>query len=308
MTECRPEFPRTARGRRGYEVEAVDVVVAGLVDELAGARADGRELRTEIERLHGYIRDRWEAEARQEEAAGPRGAHVVPAAARAGEVPAAAQQTAERRLAAAAARVAEAERVFGERLDLVEEEAARRLAAADAEAGERLAAAERLAAQRLASADTMADEVLADAGRRADGLLGRARREAGAVLRSARGRYEQVMVRAHERADRAAAVALRDLQQSAARSTDPARAREALELKAAYLRTFAEVSRTALDGVLAPALRDLDVLLGDAAPDGAGQDLVRAEVDPTGGIRVLPTQASPPTTPIRLPRLRATAG
>lgn len=110
-------------------------------------------------------------------------------------------------------------------------------------------------------------------------------------------------MQAHRRADEAAELALHDFEDAAYQSADSGRARAELDMKAAYLRTFATVSRAALHAALEVTGREFDRLLApgaprtqaargaDSAPDTQDDvfpgEVVRIGAQPTGEARVI---------------------
>ena len=225
-------FARTPWGHRGYDEAGVDAFADQVAKDLAAAEAEIGDLRAEVDRLHTYIRRQWAAVAAAE-AAGDRSAgrpgELVSPTAQARAVLTQAQEIAERRLAEADDRLAEA-------------------------------------AQRLSRADVLAEQVLAEARAEADGRRARAADDARRLLLGARSRYEDIVVRAHQRADRAAELAVGELEDhDVTRDSGTGRARAELEVKAAYLRTFAKVSRAALQAALDVTAREFDRLLGASA-------------------------------------------
>jgi len=290
------DFPRTGWGHRGYEEAAVDDFVSHAEQELTAANTHIDDLRLEVDRLHRYIRRQWAAVAAAESgpggvaalggsalgspggsapggsalgsagaAASAAGSRSATPAAQARAVLTQAQEIAERRLAEAADRMAEADRTAAARLAHADREVADRLAEADEVATRRIRQAELTAADRLDRVDGVADEVLGDARREALLRRARAQEDAARLLAVARSRYEDIVIRAHQRADQAAEQALHDFEHAAAETADASRARAALEMKAAYLRTFAKVSRTALQAALEITGREFDRLLGATA-------------------------------------------
>jgi cell division septum initiation protein DivIVA len=118
--------------------------------------------------------------------------------------------------------------------------------------------AQEIADRRLAQAD----ERLAEAETIAEQVLTEAHSDSTRLLLVARSRYEDIVIRAHQRADRAAELALDEFEHHDGRGTDDAgRVRAELEVKAAYLRTFAKVSRAALQAALDVTAREFDRLL-----------------------------------------------
>ena len=266
----RPQFPRTAWGHRGYDEATVDAFARDAVVTVTAAELEVEELRSEIDRLHRYIRRQWAAIAAATDGGPvPPDANGASPAARARAVLAHANELAQRHVAGAARRVEEAERQAAERLAAADAEAARRIAAAEASGAVRVARAEDVASQRLASADAMAEEVLAEAGRRAAHRLRRASEDARRVTTEARARYEDLLVGAHARADRAATVALHRYEARAAVEDDPVRAGELRDLRVAYLRTLAQVSRDAMASVVASSVREFDDLLAQVGEEEA---------------------------------------
>jgi hypothetical protein len=286
------ELPRTPWGRRGYDEAAVEALLAGVNQDLADADDQIDDLRGEVDRLHRYIRRQWAAVAAAEAAGKPRGRHAVDApdddlyrlsahgrgsagpegaspSAQARAVLTQAQEIAERRLAEADARLAEAERLATARLTEAEREAdagARAtLADAEAAAAERLAAADEASGHRLARTERMAEKVLLEAEEEARTRKATAVDGARRLLVLARARYEDIIVRAHQRADHAAELALDDLEPIEGQAGTEEHERRELEAKAAYLRTFAKVSRSALQAALDLSGREFDQLLGDEA-------------------------------------------
>jgi hypothetical protein len=265
----RPAFPKTSWGHRGYDEATVDAFARDAVIKLSAADREVEELRAEIDRLHRYIRRQWATIAAGEREGPAADAEGASPAAQARAVLAHANEIAQRHVAAAARRSAEAERQAEGRLAAADAEAARRVAAADATGAGHIGRAEEVASQRLASADAMAEEVLAEAGRRAAHRLRRASDAARRVMTEARAQYEDLVIRAHGRADQAATVAVHEYERQAGESDDPAAAAALLEVRAAYLQTFAQVSRDALESVLASSGREFDDLLAQAGEEEA---------------------------------------
>ncbi len=265
-------FTRTPWGHRGYDEAGVDAFADQVAKDLAAAETEIGDLRAEVDRLHKYIRRQWAAVAAAE-AAGDRSAgriarpgDLVSPAAQARAVLSQAQEIAERRLAEADGRLAEADRVAAERLRAADEQALARLVETDDAVTRQLADGDQLAAERLSRADTIAEQVLAEAREQADRRRAGATADARRLLLAARSRYEDIVVRAHQRADRAAEMAVDELENpDAATNSDESRARAELEVKAAYLRTFAKVSRAALQAALDVTAREFERLLGASA-------------------------------------------
>jgi DivIVA domain-containing protein len=262
------EFPRTGWGRRGYDEVAVDAFMAQVSRDLTAADEEITDLRGEVDRLHQYIRRQWAAVAAAERAAARATGAPLPEPGEAGpSTPAAqaravltqAQELADRRLAQADQRLAEAEREAAERVALAEQVARRRIAEADEEASRRIGRAEAAAAQRLSAGERLAEEALGNARQESDHRRAQSRDDVRRLLHQARTRYADIVTRAHRRADRAAEAALGEFGERP--GDDAARARIELEMKAAYLRTFAKVSRAALTVALDVTAREFDGLL-----------------------------------------------
>jgi hypothetical protein len=288
---AKPAFPRTTWGHRGYEEAAVDAFTRDATVRLHAADAEVDELRSEIDRLHRYIRRQWATIAAAGEADGARHDPVADAnspAAQARAVLAHANEIAQRHIAAANRRGEEVDRQAEGKLAAADAEAARRVAAAEAAGAARIGRAEELAGQRLASADAMAEEVLAEAGRRAANRLRRATEEARRVVVEARERYEDQVTRAHNRADQAAAVAVHGYEEQADGDAD-AEAATLLAVRATYLQAFARVSRDALGDVLAPAMREFDALLAQVGAEEAQDEHL-----PATPVTGLPMEAGRP--------------
>jgi hypothetical protein len=264
-------FPRTTWGHRGYEEAPVDAFLGQVEKDRTSADQEIADLRSEVDRLHRYIRRQWAAVAAAE-AAGARskdrssdhdcGGPVSPAA-QARAVLSQAQEIADRRLRQADERLAQAQQLAADRVRQADQELATRLAEADETVSSRIAAADEAAAQRLSRVDGMAEQVLSEARKDAASHRAKAVQDSNRLLQHARNQYEEIVIRAHRRADRAAEVALYEFEQSA--TDDTGRARAELELKAAYLRTFAKVSRAALQAALDVTAREFDRLLGASA-------------------------------------------
>ena len=267
------DFPRTGWGHRGYDAGTVDSFVERAGLELSAAQDQIQDLRQEVDRLHRYIRRQWAAVAAAESAhvqGQDASTRFASPAAQARAVLTQAQEVAERRLADAAERLAEADRVSQARLASADRQAAERLAEADDLVTRRVQNAEKVAAERLDRIDTIANDVITDARREAVRQAAQAQADAHRLLAMARTRYEEIVIRAHQRADHAAELALHSYEQAAeqaGRDADAGRARAELEMKAAYLRTFAKVSRTALQAALEISGREFDRLLGASAAD-----------------------------------------
>jgi hypothetical protein len=262
----RPSFPKTTWGHRGYDAATVDAFARDAVIKLTAADLEVEELRSEIDRLHRYIRRQWATIAAAGEPDGAPADGASPAA-QARAVLAHANEIAQRHIAAATRRVDEAERQAETTLAAAEAEAAQRLEAAEVAAATRVGRAEDVASQRLASADAMAEEVLAEAGRRAANRLRQASEDSRRVMAHARARYEDVLVRAHGRADQAAAVALHEYEAQV--TDDAARTAGLRELRAGYLRSFARVSREAMAAVLTASGREFDDLIARVGAEEA---------------------------------------
>lgn len=264
-------FPRTTWGHRGYEEAFVDAFLGQVEKDRASADQEIADLRAEVDRLHRYIRRQWAAVAAAE-AAGARskdrsgdrdaGGSVSPAA-QARAVLSQAQEIADRRLRQADERLAQAQQLAADRVRQADQELQTRLAEVDETVSRRIAGADEAAAQRLSRVDGMAEQVLSEARKDAASHRAKAVQDSSRLLQQARNQYEEIVIRAHRRADRAAEVALYDYEGSA--TDDTGRARAELELKAAYLRTFAKVSRAALQAALDVTAREFDRLLGASA-------------------------------------------
>jgi hypothetical protein len=130
----------------------------------------------------------------------------------------------------------------------------------------------------MRKAQEVADRRLAETGPH---ITRHPRQDAGRLLLLAPARYGDIVMRAHQRAGSAAEAALDDLSglggldgvggvsgQGGAGGVSGVsgavpRVRAELEMKAAYLRTFAKVSRAALQGELEMTAREFDDLLGN---------------------------------------------
>ena len=253
-------FPLSQWGLRGYDEMSVDTFVQQLIRDRDAADQQIADLRAEVDRLHRYIRRQWAAVAAAESASahaagrpdepGP----LVSPAAQARAVLNQAQEIAEHRLAEADARLRETQLQVSDQLARADRQAEAARLDAEQQAGLLVSAGAEAAARRLHEVDTMAEQVLAEA-----------RQEA--VNRLARARYEDIVVRAHQRADRAAEMALAELGPGASdpAGADRTRTRAELEMTAAYLRTFAKVSRAGLQTALEVTAGEFDQLLGASA-------------------------------------------
>src|SRR5690349_4292575 len=111
---ARPAFPKTTWGHRGYDEAAVDAFARDASVKLHAADAEVDELRSEIDRLHRYIRRQWATIAAAGEKDGAR--HDAAAtdanspAAQARAVLAHANEIAQRHIAAATRRETDADR------------------------------------------------------------------------------------------------------------------------------------------------------------------------------------------------------
>jgi hypothetical protein len=264
-------FPHSGWGHRGYEATAVDSFVDQVIKDRDAAAEQISDLRAEVDRLHRYIRRQWAAVAAAESAGAKQSGRpidpngLVSPAAQARAVLGQAQEIAERRLAQADARLSEAERLAADRLDHADRQIHLRLVNADREVARVLGAGADEAAQRLTRVDAMAEQVLCEARQKATDRCAQAEDDADQLLLLARTRYEDIVVRAHHRADQAAEVALAEIEQPATGTADGRRIRAELEMKAAYLRTFAKFSRAALQAALDVTAREFDRLLGASA-------------------------------------------
>jgi hypothetical protein len=250
----------------------VDSWMHQAAQERSAAEDEIRDLRAEVDRLHRYIRRQWTAVAAAESAGrgpdnevSPDGLISPEAQARAVLVQA--QEIAEHRMAQADARLTEAQRQASDRLAHADRQARLTLVEADREAARRIAESDGVACRRLATVDGIAEQVLTEARQDAEARRVRAQVDSNRLLLLARTRYQDLVTRAHQRADRAAELALDEyqqprIQQSGSATQDTGRTRVELELKAAYLRTFAKVSRAALQAALDVTAREFDRLLG----------------------------------------------
>jgi hypothetical protein len=282
-------FARTAlvhTDQRGYDEASVDAFTTEVSRHLTSAENEIDDLRAEVDRLHRYIRRQWAAVAAAEatgaaHGGGARGGtgslrminsagHPVqstpPSATAARAVLNQAQDLAERRLGQADERLAEAERLALARVAAADQQARTLLAEADRRFSNRLAEADGVAARRLAKVDAVAEQVLLRASQEARTRRAQAADDARRLLSIARTQYEEIVIRAHQRADRAAEAALGEFE---AQPSDQVRTRAELELKAAYLRTFAKVSRAALQTALDVTAREFDRLVGISAASEA---------------------------------------
>jgi hypothetical protein len=209
-----------------------------------------------------------------------------------------AQEIAERRLAQADARMSDAERQAADRLEQADRQVQIKLVDADQQASRLFGAGEDEAAQRLTRVDAIAEQVLFDARQNASRRRARAEDDADRMLLLARTRYEDIVVRAHQRADRAAEVALAEIQHPITTTPGGGRVRAELEMKAAYLRTFAKVSRAALQAALDVTAREFDRLLGDSASrEAMSAGPIRYGPAPSGPAPVIEPVIAAPRTP-----------
>jgi cell division septum initiation protein DivIVA len=293
-------FPRTPWGHRGYDELAVDRFVVEVSQDLTAADQEITDLRVEVDRLHRYIRRQWAAVAAAE-AAGAQGGERVDSgaaaspAAQARAVLTQAQEIADRRLAQADERLAEADRLAAERLAHADRLAQSRLVQADELVSGRIAEADETAGQRLSRIDSIAEQVLSEAQQDAVARRVQAVDDVRQLLLLGRTRYEDIVLRAHQRADRAAEAALHEFESSAKLTDVTGRARVELELKAAYLRTFAKVSRAALQGALEVTAREFDRLLSSAHLMTSGAAMIAMpDVEPrTDQPRIDPARPDP---------------
>jgi hypothetical protein len=167
-------------------------------------------------------------------------------------------------LAQAEARLAEAEQEAAELLDHTGRKVQAKLEDADREATRLIAESDGAAARQLNRVDAIAERMLVEAREDAENRRARAQEDSERLLLLARTRYEDIVVRAHQRADRAAEAAL-DGFEGPTTTDGGGRLRVELEMKAAYLRTFAKVSRAALQAALDVTAREFDRLLGATA-------------------------------------------
>ena len=268
-------FARTPWGHRGYDEPAVDAFVSQVVQDLKAADDQIGDLRAEVDRLHRYIQRQWSAVAVAESVDRPAnlpvaGGLVTPAV-QAREVLTQAEAMAERRLAQAEARLtqaearlAEAEQEAAELLDHTGRKVQAKLEDADREATRLIAESDGAAARQLNRVDAIAERMLVEAREDAENRRARAEEDSERLLLLARTRYEDIVVRAHQRADRAAEATL-DGFEGPTTTDGGGRLRVELEMKAAYLRTFAKVSRAALQAALDVTAREFDRLLGATA-------------------------------------------
>ncbi len=286
-------FPRTNWGHRGYDEFSVDSFVQQVIKDRDAAELQITDLRAEIDRLHRYIRRQWAAVAAAETAGGqPSGRSVegpglVSPAAQARAVLSQAQEIADRRLAEAEARLSDAERQFADRLESADHQVRIKLMDADRQVSRLISAGEDEAAQRLTRVDMIAEQVLIEARQDAGSRRAKAEEDAARILLLAKTRYEDIVVRAHQRADRAAEVALTEIEHPTV-AIDAGRVRAELEMKAAYLRTFAKVSRAALQTALNITAREFDRLLGASASTSCA-----ASAEPAGPDLPRPVSADP---------------
>jgi hypothetical protein len=184
-----------------------------------------------------------------------------------------AQEIADRRLAQADARLAEIQRQADDLLEHADRQIQIKLVDAERQAGGLIDAGQAAAAQRLSQADEMAEQLLIEARQHATERRARAEDDASRVLNSARSRYEDIVLRAHQRAGRAAEVALAEIQTPrTVPALDSVRVRAELEMKAAYLRTFAKASRAALQAALDVTAREFERLLGASEAARLGEE------------------------------------
>ena len=259
---ARLQFPLTAVGRRGLQAEPVEQFRRWVHESFERAGAESAALRAEIERLHLYIRSQW---SRADAAAVPgdptavakRGgpnptppAGIVPvdspAPAQAGltatsqalEMLTRAQAIADQRTAAADAREAAAEQRMAQAAALVEQ------------AEKRAAMARDQARHSVLEADTVIEQRWTRAEREIAARMDEAENEALDVVARACVEYEDILTRAHRRAEHAAERALEDFRDEGALDLHGRAAPADLEMKAAYLQTFARVSGAALRATL----------------------------------------------------------
>lgn len=226
-------------------------MISELIPDGRAEEAEVADLRRELDRLHRYIRQEWSRAGRQEAEPGTL-----------------AQQVAEGRLAEADRRLLESTAMATRHVDEAQARADQLLETAKARADAVLADAERVlaeaetqAAQRLAAADSMAEQALARVWQEAARSRDRADEAARSAVASIQQRYQDIIVRAHQRAEQAAANALHELEHHAGNADDPGQARAQLQLRASYLTSAAEVSRTAMRAALTYATREFDRLL-----------------------------------------------
>ncbi|MFI7586650.1 hypothetical protein ACIB24_06195 [Spongisporangium articulatum] len=267
-------FPRTAWGHRGYEQEPVDRHVTALRGRLAAREAEVEDLRRELDRLHRYIRQEWQA-------ATPRasdGASPVTGPIALQPLLAQAQEVADARLAEADRRLQESKALADRHLADAEARAMRLKEAAHDEAVTLVEQAERRAAARLETAEIMAEQALSRAWQEAARSRSRAEAAARDAVDGIRRRYQEIVVRAHQRAEAAAEHSLHELETEAEHASDPEHARAQLQLRATYLATSAQISRTAMRAALALAEREFARLL-DGEPTLPPGVTVRTVID-----------------------------
>ena len=271
----RMQFPITAVGRRGLQAEPVEQFRRWVLESFERAGTESAALRAEIERLHLYIRSQW---SRADAAALPRDPNAVaqrgglnatppagivpvdspaPAQAQAGptatgqalEMLTRAQAIADQRIAAADARAAAAEQRMAQATALVEQ-AEKRAAMARDQARHSVLEADTVIEQRWTRAEREIATRMDEAEREIATRMDEAENEALDVVARACVEYEDILTRAHRRAEHAAERALEDFRDEGALDL-PGRAAPAdLEMKAAYLQTFARVSGAALRATL----------------------------------------------------------
>lgn len=313
-------FPRTGWGHRGYEEPLVDSFVEQVIKDREAADQQISDLRAEVDRLHRYIRRQWAAVAAAETAGAQAAgrpvdaARLVSPAAQARAVLGQAQEIADRRLAQADARLSDAQQQAADRLEHADREVQIKLVDADRQVARLIGAGQDEAAQRLTRVDAIAEQVLTEARQNATRRRARAEDDADQLLLLARTRYEDIVIRAHHRADRAAEVALAEIEHSVSTATTPAgsagRVRAELEMKAAYLRTFAKVSRAALQAALEVTAREFDRLLGASASREStypSPPAIPAPSNPAGPRLIDPALILEPARVIVLPDTAAAA-
>jgi hypothetical protein len=266
----RAELPLTALGRRGIQPEAAAALRQQAAEALTSAELEVSELRGEVDRLNGFIREQWDVPRESVPAVTATGGSAVTQAL---EVMARAQRVADQRMADA---------------DQAETQAHYRATAAEQrvhEAQQQIAAAKEQARQLLGRADTEAASRRRRADAEARQQLLAAEQRAGGAVAAAREQYEQILIRAHGRAEQAAETATRELMEC--RHEEPA-LRAELQLRARYLRALAQVSGTTLRATLDTTRQDFDRLDGDVDPEA---DLPSFVISATGD--VTPIQSRP---------------
>ena len=309
-------FAWTPVGRRGLRPDAVERFRTQVADALERAGAESAALRAEIDRLHSYIRTQWAAAAangtQPADGAPPAGAGAATSSpcscggeaadpgrsrtpiGQALEVIARAQAVADQRLAAAEATVAAAERrmadadrlvVTAEKRAAMAREAARNsVIEADDAIEERWTRAERETAERVAAVEELVSRRLAAV-----------EEEARGVVERAFGQYQDILARVHRRAESAAERALEDFQdEETAELFGPAVHAE-LEMKAAYLKTFARASGAALRATLDVTRSELQRLRPEAEPP---TEIPAYRISASGAVEELP---APAVVSVRLP-------